>query len=181
VEDPRLDALLDPAFLDGLESIPLDEVRARRAQCSEVEAWLSYFRRLVQGRLDIVLAEAHRRADGGEVPDSATLVDRLQEILSDHVRAPGNGRIPSLMMAKVPAQADLEHVERLDAIVDANGLVTLSELDEEQLRTMVDALDTLEREASATRRQLHEVMDRLQQELVRRYKSGEATVDGLLP
>lgn len=138
---------------------------------------LSYFRRLVQGRLDIVIAEAHRRESGGEPEDVAALVQRLPEILSEHVHSSGNGRLPSLM---APADADRTRVDRLDAIVDADRIAVLPTLSEDELRATVDALSSLEREASVSRRSLHEVMDRLQEELVRRYRSGEATVDSLL-
>jgi hypothetical protein len=174
----RIDALLDPVFLDGLESMPLGEIRSRRATCLVVEDGLSYFRRLVQGRLDIVLAEAHRREAGGIRGDVAALVGRLPEILGDHPRGPSNGRLSALLD---PDDFDGAQIGRLDAIVDGDRLAGLPDLGEGELRATIDALEALEMEASGTRRALHEVMDRLQQELVRRYKTGEATVDSLLP
>jgi hypothetical protein len=172
-----MDVLLDPAFVDGLRDLPLAEIRDRRRQCSEVEVGLSYFRRLVQGRLDIVLAEAHRRETGAEPEDIAALVERLPEILGDNVHSSGNGRLPSLMS---PSEADRARADQLDAVVDVDRIAALPLLTEDDLRATVDALSTLEREASKSRRALHAVMDRLQEELVRRYRSGEATVDSLL-
>ena len=41
-------------------------------------------------------------------------------------------------------------------------------------------LEALERNVSYDRRALHVVIDRLQAEIVERYKSGRASVDGLL-
>jgi hypothetical protein len=172
-----MDVLLDPAFVDGLRDLPLAEIRDRRRQCSEVEVGLSYFRRLVQGRLDIVLAEAHRRETGAEPEDISALVERLPEILGDNVHSSGNGRLPSLMS---PSEADRARADQLDAVVDVDRIAALPLLTEDDLRSTVDALSTLEREASKSRRALHAVMDRLQEELVRRYRSGEATVDSLL-
>jgi hypothetical protein len=171
-----IDALLDPAFVEGLRQLPLSDIRARRKECSENEVGLSYFRRLVQGRLDIVLEVAHRR-ELGEPGDVATLVAHLPEILGEHVHSAGNGRLPILM---APAEEDPVLIERMDAIVDVDRLIALPRLSEEELSGIVEELSALEREASTTRRALHEVLDRLQAELVRRYKSGEASVDSLL-
>ena len=54
------------------------------------------------------------------------------------------------------------------------------ELEDSILEVMAENLATLEREVSVERRRLHDVFDRLQAELVRRYRSGVASVDGLL-
>lgn len=172
-----LEALLAPGYLEGLPSLAIAEIRYRRDQASEVEVRLSYVRRLIQGRLDIVLAEVERRESGLIGGDIADLVDRLPEILSDRVRSPGLGRLPTLL-----APADLEgaEVDRLDTIVDADQLGTLPQLDVEEVRSMARELAEFEREVSVGRKALHEVIDRLQDELVRRYRTGEANVDTLL-
>jgi hypothetical protein len=122
------------------------------------------------------LEVAHRR-ELGEPGDLATLVACLPEILSEHVHSEGNGRLPILM---APAEEDQAMVERMDTIIDVDRLSALPQLSADELSGIVEALSFLEREASTTRRALHEVMDRLQEELVRRYKSGEASVDSLL-
>jgi hypothetical protein len=163
--------------VDGIRSLSIEEVRVRRRRCSEVEVGVSYLRRLIQGRLDIVLAEAHRRESGAAPEDVASLVDRLPEILSEHVHSPGNGRLPALL---APSDADGSMSERIDAILDADRIAALPELDDTDLRSTVAALRQLERETSTDRRALHEVMDQFQDELVRRYKTGEASVDSLL-
>lgn len=173
-----LAALLQPAYVDRLPSLAIEEIRIRRDHASEVEVGLSYLRRLVQGRLDIVLAEARQRETGDSGGNVAELVERLPEILGDRVRGPGTGRLPTLM---APAEAELsEGVGRLNAIVDAEALTTLPELSDNELRAIADALAEFEHEVSAGRRSVHEVIDQLQAELVRRYKSGEANVDTLL-
>lgn len=172
-----LAALLEPAYVDGLPSLPIEEIRSRRDHANEVEVGLSYVRRLIQGRLDIVLAEIRRRETGVGDGNVADLVDRLPEILSDRVRSPGIGRLPTLM---APAETELWEVHRLDEIVDADALATLPAHNEAQIRAIADALADFEHAISAGRRSVHDVIDRLQDELVRRYKSGEATVDTLL-
>jgi nickel-type superoxide dismutase maturation protease len=172
-----LDGLLDTGYVEGLQALPIEEIRVRRARATDVEVGLSYVRRLVQGRLDIVLAESRRREVGEEPGDLSSLVRSLPEILADHVSAPGSGRLLTRME---PADVDQDVLGQLDAIVDADRLVNLPSLEDEALRAVIDALISLERDVSAKRRALHEVIDRLQEELVRRYKTGEATVDGLL-
>jgi nickel-type superoxide dismutase maturation protease len=169
--------MLDPEFLVDLPSLAIDQLRARRVRATEVEVGLSYVRRLIQGRLDIVLDEARRRESGGAERDISDLVERLPEILGDHVRAPGMGRLPTLM---APGESNLVDVARLDAIVDPDRLAALPRLDDADLRSAIDALAELERDVSERRRAMFDVIDKLQDELVRRYKSGEATVDNLL-
>ena len=172
-----LDEVLDPGFLEGIAGLPVEEVRVRRTRASQVEVGLSYLRRLIQGRLDIVLDEAGRRDAGRQSSDLSALVQRLPEILGEHVHGPGSGRLPMLL---APPDAERNRTEQLDLILDAEQLATLPELDDAELESKLTALAVLEREVSADRRALHGVIDRLQRELVRRYKTGEATVEGLL-
>lgn len=156
----------------------MPEVRARRDQCHEAAEVLSYLRRQVQGRLDIVHADLERRA-GGEPGDLSELVSRLErgEILSDSDRPGGFGRLPSLMDA--PAGTGWI-AQELDAIVGPGRLGDLPALSDDEIRQMADALSELERRVSERRAALHDRTDALQAEIVRRYKSGEASVDSLL-
>jgi len=179
VATDRIASLLASDYLDGLNSIPIEDVRARRGECQAVEVSLSYARRMVQGRLDIVLAELKRRQEGGPDSDLHSLVESLPEILSEHVHAPGNGRIASLMVAS-DAEVDEDLVARLDAVADANCLGQLPATDDAGVQALIDRLTAFEREVSDQRRALFERIDDLQEELVRRYKSGEASVDSLL-
>jgi hypothetical protein len=180
VANDRISALLAPDYLAGLNSIPIEDVRARRAECQAVEVSLSYLRRMVQGRLDIVLAELKRRQEGGSAAgDLHTLVENLPEILSEHVHAPGNGRLSPLLVASDP-EVDDDLVAQLDALADANFLGQLPTTSEDDVQALIDRLTAFEREVSDHRKALHERIDALQEELVRRYKSGEASVDSLL-
>jgi hypothetical protein len=167
----------DPAFLDGLEGWTLQEVRSRREEVNETETGLSYLRRIVQGRLDIVVAEqGHRRT--GERADVSELVDELPSILAGNVHAPGLGRFPTLLG---PGRLDRALEEHLENILPEGRLANLSDASEEELAATAGALADFERSVSSTRRAVLDVLDRLQDEIVRRYRTGEATVDNLLP
>jgi hypothetical protein len=176
MSDARIDALLDPAYLGDLKARPIEEIRSMRTECQRLEVALSYLRRLAQGRLDIVAADQRRRVEGGEPLDVAALVEQLPEILSEHVHAPGNGRLSAYM---APAEAD-DLTAELDAVVDAQTLGSLDRLDDVALTDLIDRLTALERDVSGRRRALHDIIDALQAELTRRYKTGEASVESLL-
>ena len=173
--ESRIDRILDSSYLDDLRSLPLEEVRAKRTECQEVEVALSYLRRLVQGRLDIVGADISRRA-GGEPADLEELVGKLPEILGEQQRPPGMGRLPTLL---APSDADSLTAE-LDAVAHPQMLHALSDLSDDEVRRLADSLGDLERKTSLQRRDLFERIDALQEEIVRRYKEGEASVDSLL-
>jgi hypothetical protein len=176
--DPgAFDRLLGADYLGDLTSRPIEQIRAMRSECQSVEVGLSYLRRLVQGRLDIVAAELGRRRNG-ESSDLASLVDKLPEILADHVHAPGVGRLPTLM---APSEADLDPLRaELDDVCDADTVSGITECTDADVEALVHALTELERSVSARRRALFERIDALQAELTRRYKSGEASVESLL-
>lgn len=55
-----------------------------------------------------------------------------------------------------------------------------TDLSDGALNAMAQALVELEQSVSKERRALHDIFDRLQAELIERYKSGRASVDGLL-
>ena len=175
---PSVEQLVDPSFVGDLQSLDLDEIRRRRELCQDAEDSLSLQRRLVQGRLDIVQSELDVRAGGKPRPD---LVESLPEILGEHSdRMPGPGRMLSTMP---PDQAvpDLEELaKRIDEIVGAARLSELSGETDESLRSMVTELGEIEHDLSGKRHQLHTHIDAIQAEIIRRYKSGEASVEGLL-
>lgn len=175
----RLDRVLSPGYLEGLDGLELDEVRTRRSECQEVELGLSYARRLVQGRLDIIHAELERRETGGGPSGASDLVDRLKDgsILSEHTRPAGFGRLPTLM---APDEAAEEFTREIDAVADAESLADLPELDDEVVTRLAESLSVLERSLSERRKQVHERIDSLQAEIVRRYKSGSADPEQLL-
>lgn len=176
VDTQRLDQILQDDYLGDLQQRPIDEIRSMRAECQELETGLSYVRRVVQGRLDIVGSEASHRAAGGEPGTAADVVARLPEILSDKVHAPGLGRLQQVL-----APGDLGGlVGDVDAIASPDRLADLAALSDEELSELTHRFTAYEEEVSTRRRGLHDRIDALQAELTRRYKTGEASVESLL-
>jgi hypothetical protein len=170
----RLDRVLDEGYLDGLTSWSTAEVRTARAACEAEEEGISYARRVLQGRLDILRAELLGRGEDGDgrVDD---LLARLPGILSsDHVASPpAQARSTRL---RVPEDAD-RHEAEIDRLV---GSAAVDELPTEELAEVVERLVVHERHLSAVRRQLFSRIDGLRDELARRYKDGTAAVSELL-
>jgi hypothetical protein len=167
-----VDALLDPAFLAGSVSAPMAEVRRLRRQAEQEEVNLSYTRRLLQGRLDIVRRELQRRAEH----DGRSLVDLLPEILSEKGRGPahGLGRHQT-----VQPSAPEEYESWVNGLTDAD-LSSIAELPDADLERAARALAAAESGLSERRRGVQQVMDGLAAELGRRYRDGEADVAALL-
>src|SRR5262245_9106324 len=67
----------------------MEDIRARRDECLAEREFLSYFRRLLQGRLEILLDEQRARETGEE---PAPLVERLASIFAAETpMGPGRG------------------------------------------------------------------------------------------
>lgn len=175
----RLDTILDASYLEGLEDLPMDEVRRRRGECQAIEVTLSYARRLVQARLDIIGAELERRAAGEPRATVGELVERLEsgQLLGGQARPEGFGRLPTLL---APDDADLDDITLEAARVGDVDLERIPDLDDAALGELADRLSTYERDVSGRRQEVFERIDALQAEVVRRYKSGAANVDTLL-
>jgi anti-sigma-K factor RsiG len=166
----RIDRILDAAYARDLEALPLDELRARRDECLAEREYLSLLRRLVQGRAEILHAEVERRGAG---TDDQPLVDRLSTILASEGHAPSRGEAVRVGLPEEEMLLARRRVERL--VADA-GLSDPGALDDEQLGAAVDALANEEHEVSQARTQVIEVLDRLQDELKRRYKQDPTLV-----
>ena len=69
----------------------------------------------------------------------------------------------------------------MEEILPASHLAQLTDLSDEELDRSASELTEFERTVSSTRRSVLDVLDRLEAEIVRRYGTGEATVDSLLP
>ena len=175
----ELDRLLDPDYLGDLQGRSIEEIRTMRDECRRAEDGLSFVRRQAQGRLDIVAAELTRRNEGKGPSDAADIVDLLPEILGHGVTAAGdimNVRTTSL---EPPPEASQLIIE-LEGILHESSLFGLGQITDDELRQLVDRLTEYERLVSDRRRNLHDRLDALQAEIVRRYKSGEVSVESLL-
>ena len=164
-------------YLGDLTALDMDELRARRSTCREVETGLSYLRRQAQGRLDVVAAEKAQREEGGSGDDLEDLIARLPELLAGSTRSPGVGRMPSEFGT---GQVDPDLADELDDIDTRSHLSDPGQLDDEQLAEVTATLETYERKVSDLRRALFDRIDAIEAELTRRYRTGEASVDSLL-
>lgn len=146
--------VLDPAFVSDLEGNSVEELRAKHAECVELETEVSYVRRLTQARIDILGAEVQRRTSGGSLED---LISRLPEILSDPGPRgnPASSRLP-LQMAPEQDSEWAPALARFDGV-----LANLPTLDDAELEEAIAGLRALEREVSDQRRQLFDVIDRI--------------------
>ena len=169
----RIDRVLAEDFLDGLRDLPLAEVRELRSEAEQEEVDLSYLRRMIQGRLDILRAELNRR----DSASTSTLVEGLAAILADEPRAParGLGRHSTLE----PSRAD-SHRRYVEALVADVDLSDVSARSTDELAHAMRTLSEEEQGISAKRRSVQKVMDACSAEITRRYRDGEADVDALL-
>lgn len=176
VLEAELDRVLGPDYLGDLSSLSVDELRRRRDDCTAVGEKVSYLRRLVHVRIDIVLAELRRRAEGGDPTDVAGLVEDLKGVLAGNVFSPSHQR-----MVDPSPPPDLDRVTaEFEASLGPKGLADLPDLGDEEIRALADRLTALDRELSSRRREVFDRVDALGAELTRRYSSGEATVDSVL-
>lgn len=169
----RVDLVLAPEFLTDLGDLSLSDLRARRHEAEQEEVDLSFLRRMLHGRIDIVTAELNRRA-----PDSTSgaVVDDLSAILADDQRSTfGLGRHVTVEPSRADEHRRAEEQAAADAITaDVEGRT------DAELRDALVRLRAHEVEVSDVRRAVQKVMDALSAELTARYRDGSATVDELL-
>ena len=165
----RIDKVLDPEFLVDLPEWPLDELRRRQTECLEIETEVSYVRRMTQARIDILEAELDRRASGGSVGD---LIAALPEILADEgPRAPAE---KSRLTRRLAPSMKIEWRRGRERLITDATLAKLPNLDDDELRSTIRELGELEHEVSLQRRELHQVIDRMEADLAARHKVGQA-------
>lgn len=166
-----VDRILDPDFLAELEARSIDDLRSLRNEAREAERELSFERRLCHARIDILSAELDGRSGGNRVD----LVDRLPEILAAEPGRGGEGtplpsRAPDLT---IPRNAQVTR-RRVQEILGEQTLARLPKLPSDEIKRIISSLAELEKSVSARRRVVHDVLDTIQAEIVRRYTSGEA-------
>ncbi|MFZ4719551.1 MAG: ABC transporter substrate-binding protein [Ilumatobacteraceae bacterium] len=152
--------------------LPLDDLRALRAELQREDDAVSYVRRLVQARLDLARAELRHRAVG---EDDANITGELPTILSTQLTG-GPARPPR------PAEDFSHHplAQELEELCSDAGSTDLASMSIDELGAYIANLHQFEQQRSGERRALFDRIDALSAELVRRYRDGEADVDGLL-
>lgn len=144
------------------DHLALDELRAYRTELSEEETRVSYWRRVLQARIDIVSAGAR------------TVVDRrrLQRLLSSERVNAGRTALIQVMPADgLPPLPQLGRLWEQDPVAG----------DEAGNAELVAQLVAAERQLSAYRQSLHRRIDAATDELVARYRERPSLAVRALP
>ncbi|ANZ37361.1 aerial mycelium formation protein [Lentzea guizhouensis] len=168
----RIDRVLAPDYTEGVEQRPLVEVRELRDEAAQEETDLSYLRRLLHARIDIVRAEQQRRSSGG-----SAVVDQLATILSSNAVGPATGL--GRYQTHEPSRADA-HQRHVEALISDVDLSDVSKLSDDRLGEVLETFISEEASVSVRRREVQVVVDRLNAEIASRYQRGSASVDELL-
>jgi len=171
------DRIADPSYVSDLAERPMDRLQEMRREAQLFENEISFERRLTQARLDILTFELDHRAGRVE----GDVMSRLADILADDAagapqEVPLPSRVPDL---SVPLSAQRPR-RRVEEIVGADTLARLNKLPESEIRSSIEALAEHERTLSSRRKAVHDVLDQIQAEIVRRYTSGEEDPSKLL-
>ena len=170
----RIELVLEPDYLEGLADLDLDEVRRRRDTATDVEAQISYYRRLLHGRMDLLDFEQRRRRGDEE----RSILEALPEILAKGMIL---GSEPTLKhIETMPPLPSVTGRRLIDKIMDDGVLAGLPELTDDEVKEAMERLREVETQLSGQRRQLHQVIDALQDEMISRYRSqqDEAPISG---
>lgn len=167
----RLDRVLQPGLVERAGSLGDVEVLALRAEAAGEEDELSYRRRLLQGRLDLLRAELDRRRHGAghavHGGSDAELVARLSAVLVDRARRGSGTHLADPHPCTAPRRRRADEVA-----VDDVHLSQPADLTDDELTDAVEQLAALERDVSALRRQVQQVADVLDAEVERRVSVG---------
>ena len=156
----RIDRVLAPDFLVGIENADLEVLRGKREDAEQEEVDLSYVRRLIQGRIDIAEAERRRRASGSE----GSILDQLVQILTDeNATTSGSGR----HLDVDPSRLD-EHRRVVERVVHDARISDVGALNDDQLAGALRVLREHEEHVSGLRRQVQTIVDVLSEQIGRR-------------
>lgn len=168
----RVDRVCDPAFVEGLPSLSIGELRRRREDARAEEADLTFIRRMLQGRLDLVLAEQEARAHGRSTPTASAqmISDLLAESSASRTASAAS---PRHLVTDPPSESHPGRRNTDQAVLAAVSSEVAMQ-DDDALGTVAEALRKHEQDVSQTRHVVHQVLDTLTAELARRYRTGHA-------
>lgn len=151
-----------PQRCPELAHVSLVELRTYRDELAAEENRVSYWRRLVQARLDLLLARSGRSSD----------LRRLRDVLS---QTRGASRRQALL--DVAPSEDVPPLPDLLALWSADP----DPKDEAERATLVERLSAAEQELSAYRTALHVRIDRATGDLIARYSEDPSSCLVALP
>ena len=171
----RLDQVADPAYVQDLSSLSMDELRERRSVLDDLDTELSFYRRMLHGRMDLLSFEMRRRS--GE--ETRTLIEALPQILADGIDGPSRNTIPRDLPLTLPELSGQGN-RAIDRVLGDDFLAHLPSLEDSELEEIQVALTEAEREISAQRGTVFAVHDRISAEITLRYREGLADAADLL-
>lgn len=155
---PHSGAGLALAEVDGppdvWEDLSLDDLRLYRRRLAEEEEKISYWRRLVHARIDVLQAEAHH--------ERPLKLKELIRVLGDT----GAGRTRNALVS-VRAAEDLPE---LPVLTDM-WVTELDPNDQHAVSAAIERLRSAEAQLTHYRRALHERLDQATVELIARYRA----------
>lgn len=159
----RIDVVLDSTFLEQLPELGVDEIRRRRRVAELEEVDLSYLRRLVQGRIDIVKMELTRRHHTYGQDDQA-IIAHLAGILAADEQFSDSGRFVTLVE---PSRVG-ERRRQAEALVGDPRFSEIETRNTAELEEFLEQLGHHEREISDQRKAVQAVIDQCVREIARR-------------
>jgi hypothetical protein len=153
---------------EDLSPLSMAELRAIRERLQEVEFGYSYARRVVQGRLDLVLGMLHSSEDGGDP------ISGLSEAMAGHLKGPG---LPRPTKGLLPPDWADDLLEDLNRTLPPDELGNLAAIPTPALVEAAERISAIEKDLSRTRSQLHTRIERIQGELIARYRGGAGVED----
>lgn len=166
---------MDESFTQDLEAIPIDELRERRVICDDLDTELSYYRRMLHGRMDLLDFELRRRS--GE--ETRSLIEALPEILTDSPSGRTSNPLDRELSLDLPELAGGGKRE-VDQALGDGFLTHLPTTDTNDLRSIREVLSETEHSVSIQRRAVYEAHDIITGEITRRYREGSASADEFL-
>ena len=160
----RLDAILSPPFIADLDTASPSDLRSKLRDARTEEDALSYVRRNLHGRIDLLRAELSRRRGGGGPGHG---VEALTELLSDQGTSRRAGRAGFSLRAAALAGSELDEL-----FASEDALARLPDLSDDEIERIIEHVAGAERSLSDLRRQLHSVIDVIEAEMAGRYKAG---------
>jgi hypothetical protein len=171
----RIDQVTDPAYVEDLSSLSMDELRERRRVLDDLDTELSFYRRMLHGRMDLLSFEIRRRSGD----ETRTLIEALPQILANGIDGPSRNVIPRDLPLTLPHLGG-EGNRAIDRVLGDDFLAHLPNLEDNDLEEIQAALAETEQEVSNQRRAVYDVHDRISAEITRRYRDGLADAADLL-
>jgi hypothetical protein len=163
----RIDLISDPAYVQDLGSISMDELRRRRIVLDDLDTEFSFYRRMLHGRMDLLSFEIRRRS--GE--ETRSLIEALPQILASGIDGPSRNTIPRDLPLTLPDLGGNGN-RSIDRVLGDDFLAHLPSLEDDELEDIQSALTEAEREISSKRRSVYDVHDQISAEITRRYREG---------